>query len=161
MFAGNKTRIAALLIWAMIPLTVFASLPRVGCICANGQHKFFCERSRAPATQGLCTCCYGKAARTAVPDRSRDRMARCRQARCSKGLVTIASDRPCRPVLDCSIFVQSHKAAPPDLDRGDHTPLFVTFEPLPMLVSGVAHDFDRGELLPPPDLVTILGVRLI
>src|SRR5688572_18140909 len=30
------------LLWAMIPLTVFASRPVTGCMCASGEYKLFC-----------------------------------------------------------------------------------------------------------------------
>jgi len=161
MFAGHKTRFAAVLIWAMIPLTVFASLPRVGCICANGQHKFFCERSRASGSEGLCACCYGKG--PATGDRTGTKLPCCGQdqGRCANGLAAVGSDRPCRPVLDRSIFVRDHKASSLNLDRAQHTPLAVAFEPLPVIVAGPVRDLNRGELLPPPDLVITLGVRLI
>jgi len=164
MFAGHKTRFAAVLIWAMIPLTVFASLPRVGCICANGQHKFFCERSRASGSEGLCTCCYGKGPAAAGAQGPRGAPVACcghERGRCVNGLSAVENDRPCRPVLDRSIFVRGAKASSLDLARAEHTPLFTAFEPLPLLVCGAAHNFDRGELLPPPDLVVTLGVLLI
>lgn len=76
-------------------------------------------------------------------------------------MAAAGSDRPCRPVLDSSNFVNGPKSVSPDLDRGEHTPLFVAFEPLPALIPGIAHDFDRTRLLPPPDLVVTLGVLLI
>ena len=164
MFAGHKTRFAAVLIWAMIPLTVFASLPRVGCICANGQHKFYCERSRMSGSEGLCTCCYGKGpAKAAVQGATSTPMACCghERSRCANRMAAVASDRPCRPVLDRSIFVQGAKASSIDLARAEHAPLFTAVGLLPLLACGVAHDFDRRELLPPPDLVITLGVLLI
>jgi len=164
MFAGHKTRFAAVLIWAMVPLTVFASLPRMGCICANGQHKFFCERSRAPGSEGLCTCCYGKGpATTGVQGAASVPMACCghQRGRCASGLAAVGSDRPCRPVLDHSIFVRGAKGSSLDFARAEHAPMFTAFEPLPQLVRNVAHEFGHGELLPPPDLVITLGVRLI
>jgi hypothetical protein len=33
---------SAAILWALIPLTILGSLPRIGCICANGRQKLFC-----------------------------------------------------------------------------------------------------------------------
>lgn len=56
--------------WAMIPLTLLSGVPRIGCICANGERKLLCARhldsllhgtpQRADAEDGLCECCYGR-----------------------------------------------------------------------------------------------------
>lgn len=42
------------LLWAMIPLTVFASRPAMGCTCASGEYKFVCvaHLSRGPVSHG-------------------------------------------------------------------------------------------------------------
>jgi hypothetical protein len=47
-----------------------------------------------------------------------------------------------------------------DLDR-DVAPLFAAVELLSAVITPVAADFFRGESLPPPDLITTLGVLLI
>lgn len=162
MFAGSKTRIAAALIWVLVPLTVFAGLPRTGCICANGQHKFFCQRSRIDGPERLCSCCYGKNPSRAAANAADGTRTCCGQGRGSPiGVAGVASDRPCRPVLEHSVFVPGQKAPALKLDRASHCLVFADFEPRPALVSSARHDFDRRELLPPPDLVITLGVLLI
>lgn len=153
--------------WAMIPLMVFGSLPRVGCICANGQHKFFCERHLTRAHNAQCTCCYG---RQTVAGESAGKMrgsptsvmACCGAKRVAKdnGSPAFATDCPCRPVVDRPVVIAAVKALL-DLDRADHTPLFLAAAPIFELVPGVSFDHARGNLPPPPDLVTTLGVLLI
>lgn len=158
-----KPKFLAALVWTMVPLTVFGGLPRMGCICANGQHKFFCERASS-AREGLCRCCFGEAAKPSRSEQDGNRTLKscCRHKRAvsTDGSAVLGTDRPCRPVLDYSTFVNGPRTAL-DLDCAGHTPLFVAFEPLPARVSTVAHDCERGALLPPPDLVVTLGVLLI
>lgn len=139
----------------------------MGCICANGQHKMFCERNRNCDGHGRCTCCYGKAtANPRVADATQSRptgeMACCRHSRggCATEIPVVGSDRPCRPVLDKVVYLNGPKSSL-DLDRAEFTPLFATFEPLTAIVPTVAADFSHGELLPPPDLVITFGVLLI
>ena len=38
-----RTRQSAAIIWGMIPLAVWAGLPRTACVCANGQIKLVCR----------------------------------------------------------------------------------------------------------------------
>ena len=40
-----KTYVRTALLWALIPLTVFAARPMAGCRCANGDYKLFCISS--------------------------------------------------------------------------------------------------------------------
>ena len=48
------------LLWAMIPLTVFASRPVTGCTCGSGEYKFSCSvhlfRGNAQEESGGATC---------------------------------------------------------------------------------------------------------
>jgi hypothetical protein len=162
----RKTRITKVLMWAMIPLIVFGSMPRMGCICADGQHKTFCQRHLQGNRAGACVCCEGRlgaadACAIEKPRAPAGRHACCQSAggKCPAGCPSLTQGRPCRPVVDRAEIVTSAKAAL-DLDRVDHTPLFVAVELLPAIVSSVEVDYAR-ELLPPPDLVTTLGVLLI
>jgi hypothetical protein len=165
----RKSRFTTALMWAMIPLTVFGSLPRMGCICANGQHKLFCERYRNCDADGRCTCCYGRAtakirASQETQSRPGGEMTCCshRRAGTATDCPVVGSDRPCRPVLHNAVYLNSPKLSL-DLDRADCLPPFavLAFEPLPAIVPNIAADFMRGELLPPPDLVITFGVMLI
>jgi hypothetical protein len=63
-------------------------------------------------------------------------------------------------VIDQSVVIAAVKAVL-DLDRADHTPLFLATVPAFVLAPGVSFDHARGDLPPPPDLVTTLGVLLI
>jgi|SRR5579872_414648 len=155
----RKSRFTIAVLWAMIPLTVFGSQPRMGCICANGQHKFFCERHRNGDLGGRCTCCFGRAK---AQNGSLGEMNGLRRARngCPDGSLAVGANRPCRPVLDKTTYVNGPKKAI-HRDRADAAPLFSALDPLPATTHVSAAEFRRGELLPPPDLVITLGVRLI
>jgi hypothetical protein len=48
-----------------------------------------------------------------------------------------------------------------DLDQAEHTPLFLSIAAIFDLVPAMCVDHARGDLPPPPDLVTTLGVLLI
>src|SRR5687767_4377274 len=58
-FVGSTVRTLA--VWAMIPLVLLSGTPVMGCVCANGQYKFLCQRQTAatedPATTAPCSCC--------------------------------------------------------------------------------------------------------
>jgi hypothetical protein len=52
------------IIWSMLPFTLASGMPRLGCVCANGQYRLFCARLfRTPAianpaarSAGCCCC---------------------------------------------------------------------------------------------------------
>src|SRR5487761_1114743 len=46
-----RTQLSAVVVWGMIPLAVFAGLPSTGCLCANGQFKFFCAHRCSSPTR--------------------------------------------------------------------------------------------------------------
>jgi len=159
----RKTRITKVLMWATIPLIVFGSMPRMGCICADGQHKMFCQRHLQGNRTGGCVCCQGlKAAADGCAAKHSATQGCCRSVggKCPSGCPSLTEGRPCRPVVDRSDIVTVAKSAL-DLDRGDAAPIFAAIEPAPAVVAPVAKDFFRGESLPPPDLITTLGVLLI
>ena len=162
----RKTPLTIVLIWGMVPLIAFGSLPRVGCICADGQHKFFCERNRLGTSRGDCVCCsHGKIAADSKRESatSAGHNACCQSQKrgdCASAALVLGTGRPCHPVLDRPVVLTVAKA-PLALDRADHTPLFVAFEPLPLIAAPhAAARHSHGELRP-LDLVTTLGVLLI
>ena len=163
----RKSPIAKILTWAMIPLIVFGSLPRIGCICADGTHKVFCQRHLQGNRTGGCVCCERRNARADAcgtedqPGRPAQHSC-CQSAneKCGSGCPGLSHGRPCRPVLDRTDIVTLGKPAL-DLDRIDQMRVFVAVELLPAIVAAVEADYLRGESLPPPDLITTLGVLLI
>lgn len=75
----SRTPLWALVVWGMIPLAAFAGMPSTGCLCANGQFKFFCshqyhshEAHGGAANTGCCSdhpaaavdCCCEVTSRT-------------------------------------------------------------------------------------------------
>ena len=79
---------------------------------------------------------------------------------CQTGCPDLSQGRPCRPVVDRADIVNPAKATL-DLQRADLAPQFAAVEVVPEIIPGVAAEFILGERLPPPDLVTTLGVLLI
>jgi hypothetical protein len=158
--AIRKSRFTIVMMWAMIPLIVFGSLPRMGCVCANGQHKVFCERHRQGTARGPCTCCdHAKSmASSKVAHDANECGMRGDESTCDFPAIDTA--RPCRPVVDRAVLLTAAKSSL-DLDQAAHTPLFVAAELLPTSGISIAVDYTHGELLPPPDLVITLGVMLI
>lgn len=137
----------------------------MGCICANGQHKFFCERHRMDAGDARCICCYGRAAAERETAKgthaSPGTLTCCGSKRVARGggQPALGTDRPCRPVLDRPELLSAAKATL-NLDQADHTPLFVATSPPPATGCG-AWAMPAYQLPPPPDLVTTLTVLLI
>jgi hypothetical protein len=163
----RKILTGRILTWAMIPLIVFGSLPRIGCICADGTHKAFCQRHLQGNRAGECVCCERRNVKADVCGAADQpahaaRHACCQSAKekCGSRCPGLSHGRPCRPVLDQTDVLASAKPVL-DLDRSDELPLFVAVELLPVTLASVAADYLRGESLPPPDLVTTLGVLLI
>ena len=64
-----RTSFSAAIVWGMIPLAAVAGMPSTGCLCANGQFKFFCGHQYpsdgAHGGHAVTGCC---AARDAVAD---------------------------------------------------------------------------------------------
>jgi hypothetical protein len=165
--AIRNSRFSIALVWAMIPLTVFGSIPRVGCICANGQHKFYCQRHLMQAGAPRCACCYGRDGATGDSTGSSQACRLGATACCGSNpasndgkLPTLGAECPCRPVLDRPVFTIAVKAVL-DLDQSEHAPLLLAVAPVLAVVPGVSFVHARGDVPPPPDLVTTLGVLLI
>jgi hypothetical protein len=163
----HRSRFAVALMWAMIPLMVFGSLPRVGCICASGQHKFFCERHLSSPDDARCTCCYGRQSPTGKTagkaGNFRTSVLTCcgaKRGTHDNESPAFGVDCPCRPVIDRPVVITAVKATL-DLNHADHTPLFLSTAPIFELVPAMCVHHARGDLPPPPDLVTTLGVLLI
>ncbi|MGE5195129.1 MAG: hypothetical protein ACM3U2_21760 [Deltaproteobacteria bacterium] len=163
----RKSGFTMVMMWALIPLIVLGTLPRMGCICADGTHKFFCQRHLQGTRSGGCVCCDGRSTATDAPEGGKPAGAAGRHTCChaapgktSSHCLEFSTGRPCRPVIDRLELLTAGKAAL-DLDRVAQSPLSVAAEPMPALVPCVAAETVRGELLPPPDLVITLGVLLI
>ena len=164
----RESRFSIALVWAMLPLTVFAGLPRMGCICASGEHKFFCERHRMAAGDGGCICCYGRPGDRRRTEHTTNVASAGEKACCkSKRLAnqsrtqpTLCSGRPCRSVVDQTPLITAVKVVL-EFDRAGHVPLSLAVVPTSMADTRVEFDRARDNLRPPPDLITTLGVLLI
>lgn len=147
------------LAWAMLPLTVFAGLPRMACICANGQHKFFCERHRMTANDEDCVCCYGRVRENRAVARMRSCCTSQRVAQ-NAGPTACKSGRPCQSVVEQPAIIAAAKVVL-DLDRADHEPFLLAAVPMLVCDSHLTLGAARGDVPPHPDRVATLGVLLI
>jgi hypothetical protein len=162
-----KSRFSIAVMWAMLPLTVFGSMPRMGCICANGQRKVFCERHRMDARDANCVCCFGRAAAKPETARETGREPAGERACCmSKRLapngqrLAVGAGAPCRSVVDRPAFVTAAKVVL-DLDQSSHERLLSNAVPISAIVSQLGCENSRGHEPLRPDLITTLGVLLI
>ena len=48
-----RHKLSRMAVWGMVPLMVVGGLPRVGCVCADGQHKVICERLSQADAAGI------------------------------------------------------------------------------------------------------------
>lgn len=60
-------RLFAAIVWGMVPFLIASGMPRVGCVCSNGDHRPFClgvqHDGQSPAKSCLtCNGCEGCAA---------------------------------------------------------------------------------------------------
>lgn len=156
------------LLWAMLPVTFVSGLPRMGCICANGDYKLSCDGHRGnccqhEAPESHAHCCCGRAHRSSSAQSSptkSDAGGDCcrRSARHQKGIAP--SKRCCTPIVLSSV-----------LSKGAHPVSIPNLEAHPWLIS--SNDFWRSPVsspismsmrshhLPVPDLVIAHQVLLI
>ena len=165
----RKSRLSIALVWAMLPLTVLGSLPRMGCICADGQHKIFCERYRMNAADEGCVCCHGRPGKKNEVARKTDRGSAAGERACCKSkrpvhktgeLPTFCSGRPCRAVVDRPALITAVKVVL-DLDQADQEPLLLALHPVSVDATSVSLEASHDNRPPPTDLITTLGVLLI
>ncbi len=150
----------------MIPLIVLGSLPRMGCICADGQHKTFCQRHLQGNREGGCVCCEGR--KDAATTRGSEKADLSTKGRtCCQGGGKRSSEspgfsqgRPCRPVVDRTEIVTPAKASL-DLDRVDVLPHFLAVQQPSAVTPVIAQRVTLENRVLRPDLITTLGVLLI
>jgi hypothetical protein len=160
---------SAVVLGAMIPLTLLNSLPGTGCFCADGRFKLFCERclhTDAPSGNDAlagkrCPCCFGRAGSGSV--------ARCPhcvpqgRASCCKQVARHGSEdssRCCTPVFRSPLAASSEVALP---QNGEF--VLASLSTDIVIESGWpkagGHRIERADILPPVDLVIVHHVLLI
>ena len=171
-------RIATFLVWAMIPLTLVSGLPRVGCICANGERKLICDSLAGGSVGCSKSCCHSPTSDPVKTDSRKTDVG----ATVSVAAAEKAKRPSCchhhqkqRPVSDQQV-VAGGKLCRQEL----HRPLYVTTETqavsehfavefigavemLPQVdaVTCVARLFEPNRVPPPRDLVVQFGAWLI
>lgn len=135
-----RSRLSSYIACAMIPLALWAGMPSVGCICADGQHKLFCFHTSAEAY-----CC----------DHGGQHDHDC----CAEGETCCVTTRTghCTPVF--SSPATKPVVATVTLDW-QHAGVRLTDE-LPHFFSSTVFASVGGHDVGPPDLIVILGRRLI
>jgi len=161
-FVGNT--LSAIFVWVMIPLTLLSGTPLGGCVCANGQHRFFCQRLNSgngdSASTTACSCCHIQSGPNAAANR---RSTCCALATRSlpKGKEQGVSTRCCHRFVE----IPSPSTVAEKFDAGDDeaVPLFlpsVADVTCPAVAQGARQIGSRRDL-PPPDLVMLHHAFLI
>lgn len=160
-FVGHTIR--ALAIWAMIPLNLLRSTPIMGCVCANGQHKFLCQRRNAETSDSattVCSCCHPDSRHASGKSSSHSCCAR--RARSLAGESGPAvSTRCCQSVLEIpspsvvgeKVVANDDQACPVHIARA-------VDDVFPVLAQNTFQVGSKGDL-PPPDFVILHQVFLI
>lgn len=164
-------RLNALVLWALVPLTVAGSLPRTGCICANGDYKLWfaaapsrcCLEADPPAkAAGQCASCH-RADRTERAPKSSDGHdggSCCHTTGSPASCPTVIASRCCTPVVGVPVLppAKDEVAVPHD----DSSPALLV---VPMAQVSVAASAAVAEVrntdLPAPDLLIVHQVFLI
>jgi hypothetical protein len=152
------------LLWAMIPLTVFASRPVTGCTCASGEYKLVCMahvfHRQAPQNSGRNARNCEKAC--SLQQDGRTNSADC----CQTGQCPLSKEssngggKCCSPDLLTRVIVPSTVAFSVDIVHHVLFDLPVVEATRPVADSAVIH-FVRHETGPPDDLVVSLHRLLI
>ncbi|MGQ0634823.1 MAG: hypothetical protein ACT4QC_09450 [Planctomycetaceae bacterium] len=150
---------------ALVTLTVFGTIPRIGCLCADGARKFFCQRLRSRAATGPCACgdsaAQVLAGRSAGSPQSRS-VAGCRNRRADTRTEGrwVASSSACRLVVE-SRFSRTDGRNLAELMPPHQAGYFDGAIQSGLRVAGKAILATRLTSLPPPDIVIAFGVLLI
>jgi hypothetical protein len=168
----HAPRFSVFMMWALIPLTVVGSLPRIGCICANGNHKLFCQRhlnrrcldhSESAGNSALCACCYKSAATHASrPTTSLSRaVAGCCHHNHRPSNEKSVKAGCCTPLVGIPVLPPvAQNVAAPDLSAAQAL-LIDTIDLLAMPATFPTRVSVRNPDLPVPDLVIAHQVFLI
>lgn len=142
--------------WALIPLLLVGSLPRVSCLCADGEHKLVCERvllasSQSPVrTHQLSasrrSCCHGTSATRQNAVASKACCAQRRVATCDE------NGQSCRPLFDVPAFVAAVATTIPD-HHSDVSGIVVTTSSLVVQRARQNYRRECRQSWPAPDLV--------
>lgn len=163
-----RTQLSALVVWGMIPLSVWAGAPGTACLCASGQFKLFCAHDHhathldALHDNGCCAAGHASDAHcqqcaVAAEERGGEHEGDCCQHDASPG-DGVRARSCCQPVLNALSMVSSPVSAP------DHHAPAVTVEVAePPAIACLARsveavDFDTG---PPQDRIIAFGHLLI
>lgn len=161
-FVGVTVR--TLSIWSMIPLALLGGTPLGGCVCANGQYKFLCQRRNAETTDNssiaVCSCCHPQGRHTESGSAGRSCCGRVSRSLASEGGLAV-STRCCRSVLalpNPSVIGEKPIVCDDEASLVWRAPVADQF--CPSLALGVFQVGSQGDI-PPPDFVILHRVFLI
>jgi hypothetical protein len=160
----DRLWIAAL--WAMMPVTLVSGMPRLGCICANGQYKLFCERllhfggpheGQPSPTSGCCCCRKSHADRHAAMKS----VAECCCHAAGGASARLRAQSCCKPVIGMPTVAPAVlRILAPDLGGQMSLVCPLDFlQPAPVVTSSAG--MARNPELPVPDLIIAHQVLLI
>jgi hypothetical protein len=165
-----RNRRAVIVVWTMVALTLVSGVPRIGCVCANGQHKLFCGKQfvktccqDGAAQNGNCPCCHGSelAGVTGHASCGGESSGGCTNHAQNSGDGKSISSRCCTRYMASPVVPTVEKNVPTpnalhDLALLDFVPNWTIAE-----VAAPARDTVRNPQLPIPDLVIAHQVFLI
>ncbi|MBI5758265.1 MAG: hypothetical protein HZA46_07095 [Planctomycetales bacterium] len=108
-------------VWAMIPFLIASGIPRVGCVCANGDHRPFCMgyRQDGPSPSNSCSACSGceccPATTAHHPTQGQSDQNCCARSDLSASPGVTQSGRCCQPYLIVPSVVKDDVAVSPPL----------------------------------------------
>lgn len=138
---------ATMVLWGMIPLTLLASRPFMGCVCADGHMQILCPQVFAEKTAKLPPCCRAAAERTCCCSRE--------ATSSDKSGVKRGSGCRCRLVANSATLIADSQAKPTSVLAV--TPFNAHVENSFLVLTSLLNKPGNAEILgPPPDLVVLL-----
>ena len=145
-------RLFAGIVWGMVPFLIASGMPRVGCVCANGDHRPFCQgfQHDGQSPEKSCSACNGcegcaaTPAKNSISDQS-DRSCCGQPVRSASSGVTHPG-RCCQPYLILPSAVKNDVAVSPPLVDDELVSQSIT---VLFFAASVGMDF-CSQLSPPP-----------
>ena len=115
MFWFGRQLVSAM-VWVAIPFVIASGMPRVGCVCASGDHRPFCQGYQSTGPNHAKSCCAGsgcEACKTETANKTHgDRSDRpcCGSSNPSTSSGVAESGRCCQPYLIVPSVVKDNLA---------------------------------------------------
>lgn len=144
------------LTWALIPLLMVGSLPRVSCLCADGEHKLLCERALFSVGQSAMDPTQKASRHPCCRAAGAPRIAIASQKSCCQRQTSAATcdeiGQSCRPLFDVPAFVATATNVLSDHLADIAGPIAEKITPAVRLAADACRQ-ERWHITPAPDLV--------